>query len=379
MAGLYLHIPFCKQACHYCDFHFSTQLNQRAAVLSALRKEMKLQRDYLASERLETVYFGGGTPSLLTEEELSSLLTAARENFLVNNDAEITAEVNPDDLNDEKLFSLKRLGVNRLSVGIQSFSNKTLTFFNRAHSAEDAQKSFERARAIGFTNISIDLIYGVPGEGIDEWKTELQKAIRLNAEHISAYSLTVEDKTAFGKWRVAGKLRPAPEEEVAEQFVLLMEELGQAGYDHYEISNFAKPGFHSRHNSSYWQQKKYLGIGPSAHSFDGTSRQFNIANNSLYVKALEDDQIPCEREVLTAANKVNEYLLTSLRTRWGCDLKFLRQNLNFEPTHGQLIYIKQLLESGMAEQQETFLRLTRKGKLLADKIASDLFVNDQIG
>jgi oxygen-independent coproporphyrinogen III oxidase len=376
MAGLYLHIPFCKQACYYCDFHFSTNQELRKPMAEAMRNEMILQRGYLDDESLETIYLGGGTPSLLIQSELEGLFEQIHKVFSVNNDAEITAEVNPDDLTVEKIGLLKSVGVNRLSIGVQSFSDEVLHFFNRAHHAEEAILGFERARESGFENISLDLIYGVPGQDDLTWGKIIDRAIGLNPEHISAYSLTIEEDTVFGRWQARNKFEAMEEELVARQFELLMISLEKAGYEHYEISNFAKAGYFSKHNSSYWQQKKYLGIGPSAHSFNHVSRQFNIRNNAQYIKSIQQGVVPFELEKLTKSDQVNEYFLTTLRTSWGCDLAYLANELNYRLTDDQLSYVDQLVKNNLATKDATRLRLTRKGKLLADKIASDLFINE---
>ena len=376
LAGLYLHIPFCKQACYYCDFHFSTNQDLRTEMVHAMLRELELQQQYLSGEALATIYLGGGTPSLLNDTELQLMLKGASQFFPVMADAEVTAEVNPDDLTPAKLNQLRHAGINRLSVGIQSFSNEALQFFNRAHTAEQSTTCMAEARKAGFNNISIDLIYGVPGQTHDQWRANIAKALLMEPEHISAYALTIEENTVFGRWHAKKKITAMPEELVAEQFEILMDELSKAGYEHYEISNFAKPGFYSKHNSSYWQQKKYLGIGPSAHSYNGTSRQFNIRNNALYIKSIHQGAVPFEREELTPANRINEYLLTTLRTQWGTDLNALATDLHFVPSKEQSSYIDSLVTRGLALLEGNCLRLTRKGKLVADKIASDLFVSD---
>lgn len=338
--------------------------------------EMNLQKDYLGPETLDTIYLGGGTPSLLSEGELKMLFDAVRVKFRIAPEAEVTAEVNPDDLTSEKLEVLASVGVNRLSIGLQSFSDDVLQFFNRAHRAKEGIEGFQRARDTGFHNISVDLIYGIPSQGEDQWKETLSQIILLRPEHISAYALTVEENTVFGRWQSKNKLTAMDEEHVAEQFEQLMDALEDNGYEHYEISNFAQPGYHSRHNSSYWQQKKYLGIGPSAHSYNGRSRQFNVRNNSLYIKSMKRAELPFEIEHLTRANLVNEYLLTTLRTHWGCDLAYLANELRHTLTTAQGVAIEQFKTQGFIKQEATRLFLTRKGKLLADKIASDLFIDE---
>lgn len=376
MAGLYLHIPFCKQACYYCDFHFSTNQSLRPSLVNAMVTEIKLQRPYLGTEVLETIYLGGGTPSILSNGELQVLFETIRQQFAIVEGAEITVEVNPDDITAEKLDVLQILGVNRLSMGIQSFSDTVLRFFNRAHQAGEAIMAFQKAREAGFKNISVDLIYGVPDQPVAQWQESVDQLLDLNPEHISAYALTIEENTVFGRWQKKSTLHALEEGLVADQFELLMDRLSVAGYDHYEISNFAKPGFLSRHNSNYWRQKWYLGVGPSAHSFNGTSRQFNIRNNALYIKSLEKGVVPFEQETLTWQDRVNEYIMTSLRTSWGCDLSYLEQNLNYRFQSEQLRYLEQLATDGYLDYSKTKVTLLRKGKLLADKIAGDLFVLD---
>lgn len=321
MAGLYLHIPFCAQACHYCDFHFSTNLRTRSEIVDALRKELGMQQHYLQNEPLATIYFGGGTPSLLDARELEAIFSSIREHFTVEQSAEITLEANPDDLTPQRLESFRNLGINRLSIGIQSFDDDVLKFLNRSHNSQAASQCVIRARQAGFNNISVDLIYAIPGQNDSAWTENIRQAIGLQPNHISSYSLTIEEKTVFGKWSSKGTLNAVSDDIAAVQFETLMTILEKEGFDHYEISNFARPGFQSQHNSSYWRQQKYLGIGPSAHSYNGESRQFNISNNTAYQKAIQTGKIPFEREVLTVEDRINEYLLTGLRTSWGCDLE----------------------------------------------------------
>jgi oxygen-independent coproporphyrinogen-3 oxidase len=375
MAGLYLHIPFCKQACHYCDFHFSTIQDNQGSLVECLCKEIDIQKHYLGGAVLETIYFGGGTPSLLSEAELNKILESINKNFSVAEGAEITLEANPDDLILKNLQMLKRNGINRLSIGIQSFDNEILKFINRAHSSKQAIECMKSAREIGFTNISIDLIYAIPNQNDNRWKENIEEAIALSPEHFSAYSLTIEEKTVFGNWLKKGKLKSEKDEVAAVQMEILIDLLNGAGYEHYEISNFAKPGFYSSHNTSYWKQKKYLGVGPSAHSYNGNTRQFNISNNALYIRSLGKNQVPFELEILSRANKINEYLLTSLRTTWGCDVAYLLQEFKFDLLEEKKKELDQFHALEFFEKMENQLILTRKGKLLADKIASDLFVD----
>jgi oxygen-independent coproporphyrinogen-3 oxidase len=377
MAGLYLHVPFCKQACHYCDFHFSTSADFHPDLSRAMSAELKLQKDYLQGEVISTIYFGGGTPSLLHRRELEIIFEGIRSGYPLDGRQEITLEANPDDLTREKLAELKQLGINRLSIGIQSFDDSILKFLNRAHDSGEATRCLAAARTEGFNNISIDLIYAIPGQTQDRWKKNIEQALRLSPEHLSAYALTIEKKTTFGQWQKKGQLRPVTEEIAAEQFELLMDMMEDAGYEHYEISNFSRPGFHSRHNTSYWQQVHYLGIGPSAHSYDGESRQFNISNNSLYRKAIERNTVPFEREVLTRENRINEYLFTTLRTSWGCDLEKIKVNFQFDVLQENKAYLTVLLEKKLAWIENNTLTLTRSGKLVADQIAADLFVNTE--
>ncbi|MCI0751727.1 MAG: radical SAM family heme chaperone HemW [Flammeovirgaceae bacterium] len=379
MAGLYIHIPFCKQACHYCDFHFSTNLDLKTQLVKAIAAEIELQKNYLQAEQLNTIYLGGGTPSLLVEEDFDIIFSTIYKNFGVWPEAEITLEANPDDLTKEKLQMLKRAGINRLSIGIQSFHDSILTFMNRVHNAAEAGNSIANAREAGFSNISIDLIYAVPDQTDSMWLADIEQAIALAPEHISCYSLTIEEKTAFGKWKASGKLTPVDDEVAARHLITLVEKLTKAGYEHYEVSNFSKPGFHSQHNSSYWLGDMYLGVGPSAHSYNGFSRQFNLANNHLYLRSMQNHQVPCEIEHLSNANKINEYLLTRLRTKWGVDLTYLKSHLQFDLMKEHGLYVYQLEEKSLAALQANMLTLTSAGLLLADKISSDLFAAESPG
>ncbi|UHG92324.1 radical SAM family heme chaperone HemW [Spirosoma oryzicola] len=375
---LYLHIPFCKQACHYCDFHFSTNLSQKSALVEAICAEIKLQKEYLSSKTLQTVYFGGGTPSLLTEAELARIFETIHNEFSVSPTAEITLEANPDDLQDQKLQVLRRY-VNRLSIGLQTFDEPTLRWMNRAHTAAEAETCVWRAREAGFENMSVDLIYGIPDPTTTDqpatlWQTDLQKMLALDVPHLSAYALTIEPDTAFGRWKQKGKLPAVDENLAAEQFEELTKVLTTAGYEHYEISNFAKPGQYARHNTAYWQRKPYLGVGPSAHSYTGFSRQYNIANNARYVTALQNGEVPATVETLTIADQVNEYLLTGLRTKWGCSLTELDTLLGGDFSQTQSSDLAAMYASGWLVRDNDQLRLTEAGKLFADRVAASLFV-----
>ena len=374
MAGLYLHIPFCKQACYYCDFHFSTDNRSRRELIKAMVLELDLQKDYL-DEPLHTLYLGGGTPSLLLGDEMDLLLSAVHTQYKLAPDAEITLEANPDDLSKEKLRDLRMAGVNRLSVGVQTFDDSLLKFLHRGHDALAARQSLEEIRSAGFNNFSIDLIYGIPGLSEKVWEETLREALQYGPEHVSSYALTIEERTVFGHMTKKGKLHPMEEESAARQFEMLMDVMAAAGYEHYEISNFCKPGYYSRHNSSYWMQSTYLGIGPSAHSYDRISRQFNVRNNAMYVRSIDKGMVPFEREVLTRENKINEYILTTLRTQWGSNLNYLKQEFGYDLLQRQERYVAQLQSQSLVTVQEGIMKLTRQGKLLADKIAEDLMVH----
>jgi oxygen-independent coproporphyrinogen-3 oxidase len=376
MPGLYLHIPFCKQACHYCDFHFSTSMGLKEQFVEALLKEMELRRAYLPDPAapLETIYFGGGTPSLLTGEELNRIFTAIQANFKVSPQAEITLEANPDDLSAAKLAELAASPVNRLSIGLQSFHEPHLRLMNRAHSAQESWQAVRAAQAAGFENISVDLIYGVPAANHAIWEADLARLFELDVPHVSAYALTIEPDTAFGRRLQKGTFVPPPEEFVAQQFELLLAQLRAHGYEQYEISNFCRPGRESRHNANYWRGIPYLGLGPSAHSFDGHRRQYAVANNPQYVAAvLERGEVPATIEHLSPLDQANEYLLTTLRTSRGCDLAYLRDTLGLNILAERIDYLRSLTAQGMATLDGEVLRLTDAGKLLADHITLELF------
>lgn len=375
MAGIYVHIPFCKQACYYCDFHFSTSLALREKIVLAIGTEIRLQREYLKEEdEIQTIYFGGGTPSLLSGKEIRFMLDTIHETFSVSPDAEVTLEANPDDLSTEKLRELKDTGINRLSIGIQSFDDAILKSLNRAHDSQMAKSCVNNAYDLGFQNISIDLIYAIPQQDHALWNKNIEIALALRPQHISSYSLTIEEKTVFGRWAAKGKIKPADDDFAATQLQILVDRLEMESYEQYEISNFSKPGFQSRHNSNYWKDKAYLGVGPSAHSYNRVSRQYNVLNNYSYVRSVTALKIPATHEILTREDKINEYLLTTLRTSWGSNLVKLRAEFGFdlEAAHGP--YIRSLFERKFAFIENETLLLTKTGRLLADKIASDLFV-----
>ncbi len=364
MAGIYIHIPFCKQACHYCNFHFATSLVYKNELIAALLKELELQKNYLPNEIVDTVYIGGGTPSLCSPGEIGSLLLKIRTIFTLSPGAEITLEANPDNISERMLADWKSVGINRLSIGIQSFFEEDLLWMNRAHNADQADDCLPLATKY-FNNITVDLIYGFPLLSNEKWKQNVEKVLSFDIPHISCYALTVESKTPLDKLIKQGKSLPVDPDFQSEQFLLLMEWLKKSGYEHYEISNFAKPGCKSRHNSSYWQGKKYLGIGPSAHSFNGNSRQWNVANNQIYISSLAKDELPFEKEELTPVQQLNEYIMTSLRTMEGLDIERTGVRILEKTT--------KYFEAGLMKRENNFLVLTDQGKLLADGIASDLF------
>jgi len=375
MPGLYLHIPFCKQACHYCDFHFSTSLASKPQMVAAIIKELELRRSYLGeSEPLETIYFGGGTPSLLTGDELSRIFEAIHAHFTIAPQAEITLEANPDDLSAAKLAELAASPVNRLSIGLQSFHEPHLRLMNRAHSAQESTTAVRLAQDAGFENISVDLIYGVPAPGHHIWEADLANVLALRVPHISAYALTIEPGTALGHRTKKGTFIPPPDDFVATQFEMLLAELRLHGYEQYEISNFCQPGRESRHNSNYWRGVPYLGLGPSAHSYDGQNRQFNVANNPQYLRAiLEQHEVPATFEELTPTDRANDYLLTALRTARGCDLAYMRDHLGVNLQTQHAAYLAELEGKGWARIHHNVLTLTDAGKLLADHITLELF------
>lgn len=374
MAGVYIHIPFCKKACHYCDFHFSTSLQNKELLVDALYSEIALRKDYLSGKNLSTIYFGGGTPSLLSYIELNKIIGKIKEHFEVNSDAEITLEANPDDLTPEKIKELTETGINRLSIGIQSFFDEDLERMNRSHTAEQAIQAVKNAQAGGIKNISIDLIYGLPNLTMEKWAFNLDQAFKLDVPHLSAYCLTIEEKTAFNHFLRKGTITLPAEPETIEQFELLMCEAEKHNFIHYEISNFSKEGQSSRHNSSYWKDEHYLGIGPSAHSYNGISRQFNVANNARYIKAILSKRPNIEIEILTQENKLNEYIMTRLRTIWGVSPGFISEGFGEEKLNAFLSGAEPYIASGHLQWKQDSLILTQKGKLLADKIASDLFI-----
>ena len=372
LSGIYIHIPFCKQACHYCNFHFSTSLKYKDEMVQAILKELDLQKDYLSDKSIETIYFGGGTPSLLDEKDLLLFFEKIYQLFSVTSNAEITLEANPDDLSLEKLKVLKNTPINRLSIGVQSFNEADLQFMNRAHNANEATSCIQNAQSIGFDNLTVDLIYGSPTTSNSQWEKNVQQLFDFDIPHLSCYCLTVEPNTALDNFVKKGKAPAVDEEKSAHQFEMLMQMMEANSYDHYEISNFAKPDMHARHNSNYWFGIPYLGVGPSAHSFNGKSRQWNIANNAFYIKDLKENKLNCEVETLSPDQQYNEYVMTSLRTMWGCDLEKIK---SWGETTTQYFLNKSevFIKNKTLQKEGQFFKLTRQGKLLADNISMELF------
>lgn len=371
---IYLHIPFCRRACSYCDFHFSVNHERLDEMVNALVKELELRKDYLADKTTHTVYFGGGTPSLLSEVQLARIFEAIHRFYTIHADAEITLEANPDDLTPEKLNELKRTPVNRLSIGVQSFFDEDLKLMNRAHNAAMAEQCILDAASAGFENITIDLIYGVPGMSNERWKQNLEKAFSLPVQHLSCYNLTVETKTALFKKVSEGQIKEVSDEQSAQQFMMLMDFAAGNGFEHYEISNFARPGFYSRHNTAYWQNKPFIGIGPSAHSYNGDTRQWNVSFNAAYIAAIGRGEVPATIEHLTPENRYNEYIMTRLRTMWGVDTNEIRSEYGESFFNDFIIQILPFTESGDVLITGTTYTLSRTGKLIADRIASRLMV-----
>ncbi|WP_299384609.1 radical SAM family heme chaperone HemW [uncultured Lacinutrix sp.] len=372
MSGIYIHIPFCKQACHYCDFHFSTSLKKKDELIDALISEIEIRKNEFESTTVETIYFGGGTPSLLTSEEIKRIIDSVYNNYSVSEDPEITLEANPDDLSNKRIIELFKSPVNRLSIGIQSFHEKDLKLMNRAHNMQEAIQCLEEATKY-FNNISLDLIYGIPNTTNKEWEENIDIALGFGVNHISSYALTVEPKTALASFIEKGIIDNVDDALAQEQFHILVDKLESQNFVHYELSNFGKPGFFSRNNSAYWQGKKYIGIGPSAHSFNGKERGWNVRNNTKYIKAIQNSEVPIETETLTKTDQYNEYVMTGLRTVWGVSIKKVKTDfgITFET------YMMQQAQKHITEDllyiEGNKLKVTKKGKFLSDGIASDLF------
>lgn len=371
MAGIYIHIPFCKQACHYCDFHFSTSMKKKDEMIAALISEVHLRKNEI-NEPVETIYFGGGTPSVLSTEEIDQILEPIFSLFNVIENPEITLEANPDDLSKDRIQQLAHSKINRLSIGIQSFYNEDLQMMNRAHNADEAWNSLVEATNY-FDNISIDLIYGIPNMGLDRWKANVQKALDLGINHISTYALTVEPKTALASLIKKGKIAQPDDGNAHEHFLALIEMLENAGFIHYELSNFGKPNYFSKNNSAYWLGKKYVGIGPSAHSFNGTNRSWNIANNSLYIQSIQKNELPNETENLRVQDRYNEYVMTGLRTIWGVSLDRIENEFGTNYKDYLLKEVQRFIDNEQLQLVNNVLKTTVKGKFFCDGIASELF------
>ncbi|MCA0349391.1 MAG: radical SAM family heme chaperone HemW [Bacteroidetes bacterium] len=373
MSGIYIHIPFCKQACHYCDFHFSTSLKKKDEMITALAKEIELRKSEFQGEVVETLYFGGGTPSILQISDLRFLIDEVFKHYEVVENPEITIEANPDDLTEQRIIDLSKTSINRLSIGIQSFFEDDLKLMNRAHNSAEAKECLALASQY-FDNISVDLIYGIPGMSNEKWLQNIETALSFNIPHISSYALTVEPKTALHTFIQKGII-PQPDDEVAqEHFQILVDKLIENNFIHYELSNFGKENYFSKNNSSYWLGKKYIGIGPSAHSYDGEKRGWNVSNNALYIKSIQENKLPLETEILSKTDRYNEYIMTGLRTIWGISLDRIENEFG----KSYLDYLNQqsakYIEDHLLFVDENVLRTTKNGKFLSDGIASDLFL-----
>lgn len=375
MAGIYIHVPFCKQACSYCNFYFSTSTRFQADYVKALCQEIVLQKEYLAKEKIDTIYFGGGTPSLLSALEIDAIVRQLYQHFCIAENPEITLEANPDDLDAQKLKELSKTAINRLSIGIQSFRDADLQLMNRAHNGKEATQCVPMAQDVGFDNISIDLIYGTPQLTDKDWKQNLQIAEKLQVQHLSSYALTVEENTPLFHQVRKQKITAPLEEVAAAHFQILMDFAAENNWQHYEISNFCKEGFLSKHNTAYWQRKKYLGLGPSAHSYDIGSRHWNIANTKKYIDKIKAQESIIETELLSIEAQYNEYIMTRLRTFWGVDEQFIQEEFPQFYKHFEE-GIRKVKEELIYREKNCFI-LTNQGKLYADAIASDLFVEEK--
>ncbi|MEM7383250.1 MAG: radical SAM family heme chaperone HemW [Bacteroidota bacterium] len=375
MAGIYIHIPFCKQACYYCDFHFSTNLQLRDPLLQAIKQELSIQRHYLGQAQVASIYLGGGTPSLLASHEVAALLTQITRYFPLAEPVEVTLEANPDDLTLEKLQALRTAGINRLSLGVQSFQDVLLRYLHRIHDGAQAIASVELALQAGFENISIDLIYAIPGQTESLWRQDLAIATQLLPPHIAAYCLTIAPNTVFGRWQQKGRLQPVADEVAAQHFQILVDVLTAYHYEAYEVTSFYQPLCHAQHNMNYWKQGSYLGVGPGAHAYNGVARQYNVAHNQRYIQSIQQGIIPSTTRVLKRKDHINEYIMTRLRTQWGCDLAWLKSHYQYDLQQAKGTYLSQLLRQRLACIQADTLWLTTAGKLLADRVALDLFID----
>lgn len=375
MAGLYIHIPFCRRKCHYCNFYSLASSRHFESLIEALKDEIDLRKHEI-DEPLETIYFGGGTPSMLTDHQLESIMDRIYKNFSLNEKVEITLEANPEDITREKLISLKKNHINRLSIGIQSFCDNELTYLNRIHSARAATDSVRLSQDMGFENISIDLIYGLPNATIESWKNNLRQAFRLEVPHLSCYALTVEPNTALAKFIEKGRMKNVSEALFEEQFEILIQKTAEMGYRQYEISNFCKDAFYAVHNTSYWFGKKYFGIGPSAHSYDGQKRQWNVAHIKDYINSVSNGKVFSESEAITPLTRYNEYIMTRLRTQWGVSISDVNKRFGRKAASHFTAAISKYLKSGHLQSLGDIIVLTRQGKFISDGIIAELFFEE---
>ncbi|WP_055447637.1 radical SAM family heme chaperone HemW [Lacinutrix mariniflava] len=375
MSGIYIHIPFCKQACHYCNFHFSTSLKKKEEMIDALISEVEMRKNDFKNVTVETIYFGGGTPSLLSSEEIKKIIDSVYKNYKVSDTPEITLEANPDDLTNSRIIEISKSPVNRLSIGIQSFLEKDLKLMNRAHNTSEAHSCLEEA-VKHFDNISLDLIYGIPGTTSQEWIENIDTALSFGVKHISSYALVVEPKTALKSFIDKGVIKNTPDELVEEQFHILVEKLEANNYEHYELSSFGKAGYFSRNNTAYWQGKHYIGIGPSAHSFNGKQRGWNVENNTKYIKAIQNNELPIEMETLSLNDQYNEYIMISLRMAWGVSIKKVREDFGITFESYLLKHSQKHINEHLLYIEDETLKVTKNSKFLSDGIASDLFKID---
>jgi oxygen-independent coproporphyrinogen-3 oxidase len=374
MAGIYIHIPFCKKLCHYCDFYHVISGEEHTAFINSLLKEVEIRKNYLGKDLVSTIYIGGGTPSVLSVNELGTILDHMRKHFTVEKESEITVELNPDDISEDYLKGLRNIGINRVSIGIQSWRDEDLKMLNRRHTSQQACSALDEVIKTDFEDVSMDLMYGIPGMGIDDWASNLDKSLSLDIQHLSAYHLTIEPETHFGKMKKKGRLSEIEEEESVAQFNLLIEKTESEGFIQYEISNFGRPGHFSVHNINYWKQVPYLGLGPSAHSFNGYSRQWNVRNLKKYIKSIRDRKPFFEKEELDLKTKFNEYIMTSLRTMWGIDLEYVEATFEKEGYDYVINLAGKFIDYGMMKQKEKTLVLTNQGKMISDNIISEFMM-----
>lgn len=372
MAGIYIHVPFCKTRCIYCDFYTRTDMSSKHNYVSGICREIELRKDYIGDEIIETIYFGGGTPSQLTRDDFEEIFASIFRNFKVSENAEITMEANPDDLNDKYLQMIREFPFNRLSIGIQSFDDSELLFLKRRHSSQKAKEAVKSAKSVGFNNISIDLIYGLPNQTLDIWNKNLNEALSLDIQHISSYHLIYEQGTRLYRLFKLGDVKAVDEDLSVEMFSIMIDRLSSAGFEHYEISNFAKDKLYSKHNSSYWLGKKYLGLGPAAHSFDGQNRAWNIPSISKYVEGINLEKLPLEIEYLDENTRYNDFILTGMRTMWGINLKELERLFGSRRKEYCLKNVRKFVNQGFVNQSVDRLKLTREGIFISDGIMSDL-------